>query len=212
MRCMDPPATGGRSFLAKGLACDEKAYPARPSHRGGNDAPIDALHMDADQPRHVQGRDSQGSTANWKALAVEFAAGGLTDADGKAPSDETTRQTWWKVRKTVAARQASAIKRKVKASVEPRFPSRHPHPSEHQQHCPQQVPWLPTTPTTTTATAQAQMDTDHQTEVRLFHGHQANAESDRDLVPHPRPRRRRRGIAGRVTAVVIGGTGPCPHG
>ena len=65
---------------------------------------------------------------NWKALAVEFAAGGLTDADGKAPSDETTRQTWWKVRKTVAARQASAIKRKVKASVEPAPPVTPPLP------------------------------------------------------------------------------------
>ena len=65
---------------------------------------------------------------NWKALAVEFAAGGLTDADGKAPSDETTRQTWWKVRKTVAARQASAIKRKVEASVESSA-SRHATPT-----------------------------------------------------------------------------------
>jgi hypothetical protein len=65
---------------------------------------------------------------NWKALAVEFAAGGLTDADGKAPSDETTRQTWWKVRKTVAARQASAIKRKVKASVESTPPVTPPPP------------------------------------------------------------------------------------
>jgi hypothetical protein len=26
---------------------------------------------------------------NWKALAAEFATGGLTDADGKAPSGET---------------------------------------------------------------------------------------------------------------------------
>jgi hypothetical protein len=65
---------------------------------------------------------------NWKALAVEFAAGGLTDADGKAPSDETTRQTWWKVRKTVAARQASAIKRKVKASVASEPPVTPPPP------------------------------------------------------------------------------------
>jgi hypothetical protein len=43
---------------------------------------------------------------NWKALAEAFGAQGYTDSDGQSPSDEVTRQTWWRVRKTVKARRA----------------------------------------------------------------------------------------------------------
>lgn len=45
---------------------------------------------------------------NWKALAEAFGTQGRTDTDDKPPSAEVTRQTWWKVRKTVKARQAKA--------------------------------------------------------------------------------------------------------
>jgi hypothetical protein len=43
---------------------------------------------------------------NWKALAEMFGAQGYTDSAGQAPSDEVTRQTWWKVRKALKARRA----------------------------------------------------------------------------------------------------------
>lgn len=43
---------------------------------------------------------------NWKAITAEFAADGLTDADGNPPSQEAVRQTWWKVRKGVEATRA----------------------------------------------------------------------------------------------------------
>ena len=45
---------------------------------------------------------------NWDALAVAFAGKDLTDAEGKPPSAEVTRQTWWKVRKVVDARAKAA--------------------------------------------------------------------------------------------------------
>jgi hypothetical protein len=48
---------------------------------------------------------------NWHALAEAFAEGGQTDADGNKPTAECTRQTWWKVRKVVAARQVAQAKR-----------------------------------------------------------------------------------------------------
>jgi hypothetical protein len=56
---------------------------------------------------------------NWKALAEAFGAEGLTDADGKPPTPEGTRQTWWKVRKTVKARQAAAARRQGGISPQP---------------------------------------------------------------------------------------------
>jgi hypothetical protein len=48
---------------------------------------------------------------NWAKLAEEFANNGLTDGEGKPPTDECTRQTWWRVRKAVAARRAAAARR-----------------------------------------------------------------------------------------------------
>jgi hypothetical protein len=58
---------------------------------------------------------------NWKALAAEFAAGGLTDAMEK-PRPVKPRQTWWKVRKTVVAptgigRQAQATSVQFRANA-----------------------------------------------------------------------------------------------
>jgi hypothetical protein len=56
---------------------------------------------------------------NWAALAQAFAAQGLTDADNKPPSSEGTRQTWWKVRKAIAARRATAAKRRAATPTRP---------------------------------------------------------------------------------------------
>lgn len=39
---------------------------------------------------------------NWKALSKEFAAAGLTDINGKPPTDAVSRNTWVKVRALVA--------------------------------------------------------------------------------------------------------------
>lgn len=52
---------------------------------------------------------------NWQALAAEFGAQGYTDADGKPPSVEGARQTWWKVRKTIKARRAAAARKQPSA-------------------------------------------------------------------------------------------------
>ena len=49
---------------------------------------------------------------NWKALAAKFGSEGITDADGKPPSHEAVRQTWWKVRKMVKAREAATARRR----------------------------------------------------------------------------------------------------
>jgi len=46
---------------------------------------------------------------NWKAITAELVADGLTDADGKPPSQEAVRQTWWKVRKAVEAARAKRL-------------------------------------------------------------------------------------------------------
>jgi hypothetical protein len=54
---------------------------------------------------------------NWQALAEAFAEGGQTDADGNKPTAEATRQTWWKVRKVVAARQLAQAKRQPTGSA-----------------------------------------------------------------------------------------------
>lgn len=42
---------------------------------------------------------------NWEALAKTLGEQGLFDAGNKPPSEETTRQTWWKVRKAIKARR-----------------------------------------------------------------------------------------------------------
>jgi hypothetical protein len=54
---------------------------------------------------------------NWHALAEAFAEEGQTDADGNKPTAECTRQTWWKVRKVVAARQLAQAKRQQTRSA-----------------------------------------------------------------------------------------------
>jgi hypothetical protein len=54
---------------------------------------------------------------NWHALAETFAEDGQTDADGNKPTAECTRQTWWKVRKVVAARQVAQAKRQQARSA-----------------------------------------------------------------------------------------------
>ncbi|NOG73512.1 hypothetical protein HJG45_24410 [Roseicella sp. DB1501] len=42
----------------------------------------------------------------WRALAAEFAAMGLSGGDGRAVSPEAARHTWWRVRRDVAKAQA----------------------------------------------------------------------------------------------------------
>jgi hypothetical protein len=56
---------------------------------------------------------------NWLALAEAFAEEEQTDADGNKPTAECTRQTWWKVRKVVAARQVAQAKRHQTRSATP---------------------------------------------------------------------------------------------
>src|SRR5215470_12811284 len=43
---------------------------------------------------------------NWPALARTFAEAGLTDRNGNPPNPEVARQTWFKVRKALAAQAA----------------------------------------------------------------------------------------------------------
>jgi hypothetical protein len=56
---------------------------------------------------------------NWHALAEAFADEGQTDADGNRPTAECTRQTWWKVRRVVAARLVAQAKRRQTRSATP---------------------------------------------------------------------------------------------
>jgi hypothetical protein len=65
---------------------------------------------------------------NWQALAEAFAEDGQTDADGNKPTAEATRQTWWKVRKVVAARQLAQAKRQQTGSA-PRSMDKPPDPT-----------------------------------------------------------------------------------
>ena len=48
---------------------------------------------------------------NWKALSKEFAAAGLTDINGKPPTDAVSRNTWIKVCALVAKEGAPTIRR-----------------------------------------------------------------------------------------------------
>lgn len=73
---------------------------------------------------------------NWNALAQTFGEEGQTDADGKPPTAECTRQTWWKVRKVVAARRKAAHVREgtQAASVRPpQSPPSDPSPTHSDQ-------------------------------------------------------------------------------
>jgi hypothetical protein len=48
---------------------------------------------------------------NWKALSKEFAAAGLTDINGKPPTDAVSRNTWVKVRALVTKRGVPTMRR-----------------------------------------------------------------------------------------------------
>jgi hypothetical protein len=50
---------------------------------------------------------------DWAVIARAFGAEGLTDGDGKAPSKEGARQTWYKVKKDVASSAARVREAKV---------------------------------------------------------------------------------------------------
>jgi hypothetical protein len=45
---------------------------------------------------------------NWSALAKTFSDSGYKDGDGKPPTGEVCRQSWWRVRKALAARQKTS--------------------------------------------------------------------------------------------------------
>ncbi len=81
---------------------------------------------------------------NWKALAEAFGAQGYTDSDNQPPSDEVTRQTWWRVRKTVKARRAKAVvaAAHVPPSPKPSNAPALPAPAE-QTRPPPKPPTLP---------------------------------------------------------------------
>ena len=52
-------------------------------------------------------RAATGTRILWGPLCEQFAADGLRDAEGKPPSPETARMTWWRVRREVAKRRAA---------------------------------------------------------------------------------------------------------
>ncbi len=73
---------------------------------------------------------ADGRRLNWGDLCLSFAAQGMTDRNGKAPTETTARQTWWRVRnekKRLDARRAVAeAERAAKQANDPRrkMPSR----------------------------------------------------------------------------------------
>jgi hypothetical protein len=77
---------------------------------------------------------------NWSALAEAFGNQGYRDSDDKPPSAEGTRQTWWRVRKMVQARQAKAAQRAAAPT-----PVR-PTPRPVSQPKPQSTPTSTTAP------------------------------------------------------------------
>jgi hypothetical protein len=88
---------------------------------------------------------------NWEALARTLGNEGLKNAEGNLPSEETTRQTWWKVRKAVLARrgrrhasqQPTASAAPVPAQQAPQRPVAIP-PQDHTDLDPAPVDEAPT--------------------------------------------------------------------
>jgi hypothetical protein len=126
-----------------------------------------AGHMDADQPRHVKEVVAKAVRPNWKALAAEFAAGRLTDADGKAPSGETKTDV---VEGSQDSRCPTGIGHQAQGQgVGCVRASRHATPTRPSTSSIVRSRCLgPRPPRRRQSVAQAQMDTNHQTEVRLF--------------------------------------------
>jgi hypothetical protein len=54
---------------------------------------------------------------NWGGMAASMAEAGLTDADGKPPTKDGARQTWFRVRRDVAAARAKAEAKRKAAPV-----------------------------------------------------------------------------------------------
>lgn len=65
---------------------------------------------------------------DWQHVAAKLAAKGITDGEGKPPSGQTTRKTWWKVRwdKRVVAGQALRRRRRRDRGASPPGPSAPP--------------------------------------------------------------------------------------
>ena len=73
---------------------------------------------------------------NWERLGQRFGEYGLRDGSDGVPSGETTRQTWWKVRKAVAARRAAAAKRAAADKSGPVAPQRSVTPAKPAKPAP----------------------------------------------------------------------------
>lgn len=76
----------------------------------------------ADNYDAFQATLAEAGRPNWQELAKVFAEDGLTDSEGKPPSPEGTRQTWWKVRKAVEA----ARKKAPQPGAQSTLPAEHP--------------------------------------------------------------------------------------
>ena len=53
-------------------------------------------------------RAATGTRIRWAPLCEQFAADGLLDGEGKAPTPANARITWWNVRREVAKRRAAS--------------------------------------------------------------------------------------------------------
>ena len=60
---------------------------------------------------------------DWKKMAAEFEAAGITDAKGEGPSATTVRQTWWKVRRDKDALAAERRRKVAAEGVRPPAPA-----------------------------------------------------------------------------------------
>lgn len=63
-------------------------------------------------------RSAARTRIRWAPLSQRFAALGLLDGEGKAPTAENARLTWWNVRQEVAKRQAEA-RHKAEPTIQP---------------------------------------------------------------------------------------------
>ena len=68
-------------------------------------------------------RSATGKRIRWAPLAERFAALGLLDGAGKAPTAENARLTWWNVRQEVAKRQAELRQKAAPATPPSRMPA-----------------------------------------------------------------------------------------
>lgn len=68
-------------------------------------------------------RSAARTRIRWVPLSERFAALGLLDGQGKAPTAENARLTWWNVRREVAKRQAQHRQQAAPAVAPSRLPA-----------------------------------------------------------------------------------------